>query len=247
MKSASTHRPPPVSTASPPGLDGRFRHRQARSQPLPVPIRIRSAEREGSAAEAWRTAVDATLLRPPPVPYGRRCALAFSRRDSTLKRLRPDIGEEGALRGARQPLERGIERQPVDRADIVHQFAGLLCPRFHPPVMHDLGASAGLIDQRAEKLVHGDIVPGLFQHLALGGGARRLAVIELALRQHPLVALAQAHHRDQRRLLPPQHNASRRQNRHSRHRLDFTSAHSNRNFESEFHITTRRGKIEITG
>ena len=133
------------------------------------------------------------------------------------KRLRPDIGEKGALRGARQPLERRVQRQPVDGADIAHQFAGLSAAGFHPPVMHDLRASVGLIDQRAEKLVHRHIVTGLLEHLAFGGGKRGFAGIELALGKHPLVALAQPHHRDQRRLLRPQHDASRRQNRPSRH------------------------------
>ncbi len=60
-------------------------------------------------------------------------------------------------------------------------------------------------------------MPGFFQHLALGGVPRRFAVVELALGKNPFVALAQAHHRDQRRFLLPQHNTSRRQNRRSRH------------------------------
>jgi hypothetical protein len=89
--------------------------------------------------------------------------------------------------------------------------------RFHAPVVHDLGTAAGFIDQRAQKFVHGDIVPGFFHHLAFGGGARRLTVVELALGQNPFVALAQAHDGDQRRLPLPQYNASRRQNGRSRH------------------------------
>ncbi|MHC2224151.1 hypothetical protein ACVL91_002348 [Bradyrhizobium elkanii] len=65
--------------------------------------------------------------------------------------------------------------------------------------------------------MHVDVVAGFLEHLTLGGGARRLAVVELALRQHPLIALAQAHDGKARRCLPPQHNASRRQNRRPRH------------------------------
>ena len=89
--------------------------------------------------------------------------------------------------------------------------------RFHAPVVHDLGTAAGLIDQRAQKFMHGNIVAGFFHHLAFGGRARRLAVVELALGQNPFVALAQAHDRDQRRLPLPQYNTSRRQNGRSRH------------------------------
>ncbi len=58
---------------------------------------------------------------------------------------------------------------------------------------------------------------GFLQYLALGGVARRFAVIEFAFGQDPFVALAQPHHRDQRSFLLPQHNTSRRQNRCPRH------------------------------
>ena len=58
----------------------------------------------------------------------------------------------------------------------------LPAPSFHPPIVHDLEAAAGFIDQRAQKFVDADVMPGFFQYLALGGGARRLAVVELALR-----------------------------------------------------------------
>ena len=76
--------------------------------------------------------------------------------------------------------------------------------------MHDLGAAAGFIDQRAQKLMHGNIMPGFFQHLAQGGVARRFTIVKFAFGKHPFVALAQPHHRDQRSCLLPQHNASRR-------------------------------------
>ena len=57
--------------------------------------------------------------------------------------------------------------------------------------------------------------------LAFGGIPRRFAVVEFALGKNPFVALAQAHHRDQRGCFPPQHNASRRQDRRSCHRNPF--------------------------
>jgi hypothetical protein len=122
---------------------------------------------------------------------------------------------------ARQPFDRRIERQPVDRFHVVHQFVGLLEAGFHAPVMHHLGAAAGFIDQRAEEFVDGHVVPGFFHHLAPRSRARCFSVIELALRQHPFVALAQPHDADARRLLPPQHNAARRQNRQPCHRTSF--------------------------
>jgi hypothetical protein len=69
--------------------------------------------------------------------------------------------------------------------------------------------------------MHGNVMPGLFKHLALGGVPRRFAIVEFALGKNPFVALAQPHHRDQRGLFRPQHNTSRRQDRHSRHRNPF--------------------------
>ena len=136
---------------------------------------------------------------------------------SGSQRDRTDVFKERALVATRQPIDGIDQRQPVHRPHIAHQFMNRIAARFHAPVVHDLGAAAELIDQRAEKLVHEDIVPGFFHHLALGRGARRLAVVELALRQYPFIALAQAHHGDQRRLRRPQHNASRRQHRRPRH------------------------------
>jgi hypothetical protein len=64
-------------------------------------------------------------------------------------------------------------------------------------------------------------MPGLFIDLAFGRRPRRLAIVELALGQHPFIALAQAHDRDQRRRRPPHHNASSRKYRRSRHRYIF--------------------------
>ena len=102
----------------------------------------------------------------------------------------------------------------------MHEFMNLLAIGLHAPIVDDLGTPAALVDQRSQKFVHGHLVPGFFQHLALGGIARRFAGIQLALGKHPLIALAQAHHRDQRRLRLPQYNAPRRQNRRPRHLKD---------------------------
>jgi hypothetical protein len=83
--------------------------------------------------------------------------------------------------------------------------------------MHDLGAATGLVDQRAQEFAHDHIVPGFLQHLPSGGSTRRFAGIELALWQHPFVALAKAHDRNARRQLPPQHDPTRRQHLHPCH------------------------------
>ena len=129
----------------------------------------------------------------------------------------------------------------VDGSHIIHQLARRLAARLHSPVMHNLEPSAGLVDQGSQEFMHGYFMTGFFQHLALGGIARRFAVVELAFGKNPFIALAQPHHRDQRGFLLPQHNASRRQNRRSRH------LNSLMLFESRSSATYNEGRRQNRG
>ncbi len=162
-------------------------------------------------------------------PFNRRDSLGFLpgllgslrflrsfRERGGLKRERSDIGEKRTLVLARQTLDGGLQRQPVDRPHIVRQVAGRPTTGFHPPIMNDLGSSTQVIGQRSQKFMHRHIVAGFLPHFAHRRIARRFAVVELALGKNPF-ALAQTHHRDQRRPGLPQHNTSRCQNWRSRH------------------------------
>ena len=71
------------------------------------------------------------------------------------QRDRSDLFEKRALVAAREPIDRVRERQPLHRLDVAHQFAHRLAAGFHAPEVHDLGAAAGIIDQRAQEFVHG--------------------------------------------------------------------------------------------
>ena len=146
-------------------------------------------------------------------------ALRTTRLRAAASAIGPTCFKKRALIAARQPLD-GVAQAAASRPPSRHASvrAPASPPRFHAPVVHDLGAAAGLIDQRAQKFVHGDVVPGFFHHLALGGGARRLAVDRacpwasthsLRLRRRTTATSGVC------RL--PQHNASRRQNRRPRH------------------------------
>ena len=129
------------------------------------------------------------------VACGKPALILRARRESRIrrrrrKRERTHIGKKHALVGAGEPHDGGVERQPFDSPHIIHQLADLLAIGLHSPVVNDLGPSAGLIDQRSQKLVHGNLMSGFFQDLALGGVARRFAVVELAFGKDPFVALA---------------------------------------------------------
>src|SRR5882724_8072994 len=76
-----------------------------------------------------------------------------------LERERAYIGKKRALIGAREPRDGSIKRQPVDSSHIIHQVVGRLATRLHSPVVNDLGASAGLIDQRSKKFMLGTSCP----------------------------------------------------------------------------------------
>ena len=61
--------------------------------------------------------------------------------------------------------------------------------------------------------VHGRVADRLDDAKGARGLARRLALLEFALGQHPVAALAHPHDGDQRRRTAPQHDAACRQNR----------------------------------
>ena len=130
-----------------------------------------------------------------------------------LQRRRPDIREEHLFVRTRQRLDGLLQRQPLDRLDVVHQLADRLADCAHVPELHDLDLAVEPIGHRAEKLVHRHLVSGLFEDFALGGGQRTLARIELALRQYPSLIPAQSHDRDARPGTFSKYDSSGRQNR----------------------------------
>ena len=127
---------------------------------------------------------------PNPVACDKWALILCCRRRNRLKRERTHIGKKHTLVCAGEPLDGGVEREPFDGLHILHQLVDLLAIGLHAPVVNGLGPSAGLIDQRSQKFVHGNLMPGFFHYLAQGGVARRFAVIELALGKDPFVALA---------------------------------------------------------
>src|SRR4029077_7231374 len=119
---------------------------------------------------------------------------------------RTDAAKKHLLAGTGQPLDRLVERQPLDCLHIRHQTAGGTADGPHGPELHDLYSLADVVSDRAQKRVHISLVAALFQHLAPGRGERAFVVVDLSLRQYPVVVFPQLHDRDQRFTAAAQHH-----------------------------------------
>src|SRR6516164_1573673 len=128
-------------------------------------------------------------------------------------RDRADMGEKDLLVRTGQRLDGGPQRQPFHSLDVVVELAQPRAGRTHQPELHDLELAFGEIRHRSEEFVHRDVVPGLLQYLALGGVARMLARLELALGQHPGLLPAQPHDGEVRPHVAAQHNTPGSENR----------------------------------
>ena len=97
---------------------------QRAASPIPRHQAERTSLTQASSSRPCRTRAGAWARRERSAPRLRRRRRALG--PTPLRRRqrdRTDIGKERALIAARQPLDGVVERQPVDRLDVVHQLA----------------------------------------------------------------------------------------------------------------------------
>src|SRR6266436_1932147 len=114
-----------------------------------------------------------------------------------------------------EPVDRVLQRKPVDRRHVASQIAGWSSDRVHAPELDDFRPPARLIGQRAEEFMDGHAMSRFLQHLAASRGDRILAGRELALRKPPRAQLTQLNDSELWSAIVAQHDSSGRQDRYT--------------------------------